>query len=190
MEQRSKKGGAIVLAIAAIVAVFFLLRGKGGAPPPPGTGPATPAGSVFSVDVAQRVRTVMRRGRAAMGSHLLLKSVGGTVTVTVMWTAATKSSTGVPIPWNYGITWQYKQVSTGVVLDRSFFEIGSRPNGTFPFSTAPKTLSVLYSGGDWTVEVALKADTSSPTGAPNNDVGLNTGVVIANSQHLNAFRVA
>ena len=164
MERRGRKGGAIILAIAAIAAVLWLLRGKG--PPPPGTGPATPAGSVFSVDVAQRARTAMRRGRAAMGSHLLLKSVGGTVTVTVMWTAATKSSTGVPIPWNYGITWQYKQVSTGVVLDRSFFPIGSRPNGTFTFGTAPKILSVLYSGGDWTVEVALKADTSSPTGTP------------------------
>ena len=190
MEQRGRKGGAIVLAIGAIVAVFFLLRGKGGAPPPPGTGPATPAGSVFSVDVAQRVRTVMRRGRAAMGSHLLIKTIGSTVTVTVTWTAATKSSGGTPIAWNYAISWRYRHAPTGTLLSGGFFPIGSRSPGTYTFGTAPLTLSPPFSGKDWDVQVTLKADTSSPTGTPNNDVGEDTGVVIANAQHLNAFRVA
>ena len=188
MEQRGRKGGAIILAIAAIAAVLWLLRGKG--PPPPGTGPATPAGSVFSVDVAQRARTAMRRGRAAMGSHLLLKTVGSTVTVTVVWTAATKSSTGQPIPWNYGIDWQYIHRPTGTNIRGGFFPISNKPNGTYTFSTSPLVLTAPFSGKDWLVSITLKADTSSPIGTPNNDVGEITGIVIASAQHLNAFRVA
>lgn len=197
MEQRGK-GKAAVVVVAALVALAFLLfRGKAG-----GTGGAvTPGGSISSVGVTQGGNVALgsghrrgwRRGATgSMGSHLLIKSVGNTVTVTVGWTAATKNSSGQYISWNYGISWRYRHFLTGTLLYGGFFDIGSRFRGSFVFTAAPLTLSAPFSGKDWDVQVALHADRSSPTGVPLGDMPALEGdaLLIANGQHLNAFRVA
>ena len=174
MAAKSRNRG---LAVLAILALLLLLLGKkpaGG----DGGGAATPGGKVFSVDVAQNY---------AARAHLIPKSVGDTVTITVNYSAATKSSLGEPIPWNYAISWRYLH-SGGAIINGGFFMIGSRPNGTFPFG-ASDVVDSTFPPGNWKVQVTLHADTSSPTGTPNNDAVNDDALVIGFAEHNNAFQV-
>ena len=168
------------LAVLAILALLLLLLGKkpaGG----DGGGVASPSGSIGTVDVTQNY---------AARAHLIPKSVGDIVTITVTWTAATKNSLGEPIPWNYGISWRYRKDDTGDLRDGGFFNLGSRPNGTFSFG-ASDILDASFISGNWDVEVALHADNSSADGQPLNDMPAleDDALLIGLGQHNNAFQV-
>ena len=186
-----KKSNKVLLGIAAIVALaFLLLRPKAS---PPGGGVVTPSGAISSVDVAQGAMRAghRRRKQGIMGAHLIPKAIGGTVSITVSWTAATKSFSGQAIAWNYGISWRYIHPLTGALRSGGFFNIGSRPNGTFIFG-ASDPVDVGFFPGDWSVQVVLHADNSSPTGEPLNDMPTLQGdaLAIGFAEHTNAFRVA
>ena len=174
MTPRTKKGGLIVLALLGLLLLVMGLKKGNGS----GTS-ATPSGSIGSVDVAQ--------GWAA---HLIPKSVGDIVTIAITYSTATKNSLGQPIPWNYGISWRYKHPPTGELRAGGFFNIGSRPNGTFSFG-ASDTLDSSFFPGNWRVEVALHADNSSATGQPLNDMPAleDNALVLATATHPNAFQV-
>ena len=177
MADRSRNRG---LAVLAILALLLLLLGKkpaGG----DGGGAAKPGGSIGSVDVTQNY---------AARAHLIPKGIGDTVSITVTYGAATKNSLGEPIPWNYGISWRYKHLPTGELRTGGFFDIGSRPNGTFSFG-ASDTLDSSFFPGNWSVEVTLHADNSSATGAPLGDMPAleDNALVIGSGQHNNAFQV-
>ena len=176
MTPKTKKGGLIVLALLALLALLAMMgrkNGNGG-----GTA-ATPGGSIGSVDVSQ--------GYAA---PLIPKSVGDIVTIAVSYSTATKNSLGEPIPWNYGSSWRYRHAPSGSLRAGGFFNIGSRPNGTFSFG-ASDTLDSSFFPGNWQVQVALHADNSSPTGQPLNDMPAleDNALVLATATHPNAFQV-
>ena len=174
-----KKNGKGVI-VLALLALLLLLMGQK-KPPGGGTG-ATPGGSIGSVDVTQ--------GSYAARAHLIPKSIGSTVTLTLTWTAATKDFQGQPIPWNYGISWRYINLPTGALRAGGFFNIGSRPNGSFGFD-ASDILDASFTPGNWSVQVGLVADTSSPIGTPNNDMPAleDNALLLANGEHNNAFQV-
>ena len=169
--------GVIVL---ALLALLLLLMGQ--KKPPGGGTAATPSGSVGSVDVSQ--------GSYAARAHLIPKPIGSTVTLTLTWTAATKDFQGQPIPWNYGISWQYINLPTGALRAGGFFNIGSRPNGSFGFDQSD-ILDASFFPGNWSVKVSLHADSSDAVGNPIGDMPAleDNALVLANASHNNAFQV-
>ena len=179
-KEKDKKG-LIVLALLGLLLLML-----GGKKPPGGGGAATPGGNIGSVDVSQGYA----QGGYAARAHLIPKPIGSTVTITLTWAAATKDFQGQPIPWNYGISWRYIKKSTGTILIGGFFNIGSRPNGSFGFD-ASDLVDALFTPGNWSVQVRLVADTSSPTGTPNNDMPAleDNALLIATGEHNNAFQV-
>ena len=195
------KGKAIaVVAGIGLLFLLFLQGKKPPSPPPPGTGPVTPAGGIANVDVAQqrgqraRVGLSRRRGLISMGSHLVSKTAGDTIFITAVWSAATKSSTGVSINWNYGISWRWKR--PGEFLFGGWANIGSRGNGTYTF-TFSDTYSLtplnypLFKGKNWDIEVTLHADRSSPDGQPLNDMPTleDDALALNTKQHPQALQV-
>ena len=201
MEQGKKKSSALLLLLLLLGGAVLAFRSKGGTTPPPGGGLATPGGSVGSVDVGQggsagvRVGLSQRGGHGRMNSHLVVKRIGDTVALTVTWTAATKDFAGQPIPWNYGISWRLISTTKAGLVNLGFFNIGSRPNGSFSFGTSfvltPGTFDPTFWLGSWTMQVALHADNSSPTGQPLGDMPAlgDNALVIGFGEHVNAFRV-
>ena len=178
MATKRKNRGLIALAILVLL-LLMLGRKKpaGGA-----GGAATPGGSIGSVDLTQ----AYYEARA----HLVVKRVGDTVTLGIIWTAATRDSLGQPINWNYGISWRYRQNITGDLRGGKFINLGSHPNGNFNFS-ASDVLDFTFFTGNWDVEVSLHADTSTADGQPSNDMAVlkDDALAVGFLRHVNAFKV-
>ena len=172
---RNQKG---LIVGALIVLVLLLMGGK----KPPGV-PAAPSGSIEGA-------VTLSQETYAARAHRVPKRIGDTVTISVSWTAATKNFQGQPIAWNYGISWWYINLPTGEVFKGGFFNIGNRPNGSFSFG-ASDVLDAVFFPGNWSVQVALHADNSSPSGLPLNDMPLleNDALLLATGAHNNAFQV-
>ena len=166
------------LVLAGLIALALLSRQEEEVPPPPNGagGTAVPEGAINSVDVAQEGQAgSLQMLQAFMGIHSVPKTAGDTIVIDIPWSALTKNAAGQAISWNYGISWRYRHARTGSLLAGGFFVIGSRPNGAFVF-TVNDTDSLnplnypLFQGKDWDVQVALHADSSSPTGEPLGDM--------------------
>lgn len=171
--------GLIILVILGLLIVLGLKKPMGGG----GGAPAVPSGSIATAVTLTQVEYAAR-------SHLVVKHVGDTVNILVSWTGETKNGLGQPISWNYGISWRYQANPTGAFRFGGFFNIGSRPNGTFSFG-ASNILDSTFFPGNWNVQVTLHADNSDANGQPLNDMPIlqENALVIANGSHINAFQV-
>lgn len=183
MAAKEKNKGLIALIIVGLLLVVLGLKKPAG-----GTGGAAlPGGAIGSVNVSSQQYL-----QYAARAHLIPKSVGSPVNVTVTWTAATKNSLGQPINWNYLIDVRWHHPATGQLRTSAAFPdgflIGSLSNGTYTHGADPTLVDAAMEKGNWDVQVQLRGDTSSPTGTPNGDAEV-LGVQLAFMEHKNAFQV-
>lgn len=186
MAPKDKKG-LIVLVVLGLI-LFFTGQKKAGG----GGGAALPSGNIAGVI------TLAQGNMARTHAHLVTKTAGAQLAIGVTWVAATKNSLGQPIPWNYGISYRFREnaAAVGNLVFGGWANIGSRPNGTFTFTfndvTALNALNYpIFAGKNWDVQVTLHADSSSPTGQPLGDMPAleDDALPIGFGEHLNAFQV-
>ena len=183
MAPKNKGVGLLVLAVLALL----LLLAKPKKPP----APAVPGGNIAGVVTLSQGNSYQAR------AHLVVKGAGDALIIGVTWTAETTNSLGQPINWNYGISYRFRQSGTpNITLAGGWANIGSFPNGTHTFTfnniTALSPLNYpAFAGKTWDVQVALHADRSSGTGEPLGDMAAleDNALLLANGEHLNAFRV-
>ena len=137
-------------------------------------GPAVPSGTVGTVTVGQRAR---------MGAHLVPKTPGSLVSVSVVWTPNTRTGAGQPINWPYLFDYDLIERATGIV--RQGGGLGQVAATTGPITSSFSHLLTGLPPGAYDYKVSLWAPNSKLDGTPGDQL-----VLLHSVTHLSAIQVA
>lgn len=174
MARKKKSDSGLIILLAAGAAIVFLGFKKNGGGN--GAGPATPGGSLGTVEV--------NRG-AAMGAHLVPKTHGEVIQAMITWTPATVNAAGQPIAWTYFFDFEIVERSTGIVRQSGGLGQANGTTGSL-FNTFGVSLQVGFSGA-YDFRLFLFGANSDPNGNP---IVPSSGVLLDSETHLNAILAA
>mgnify|MGYP001568287880 CR=1 FL=1 len=159
--------------IAIAVGAILLLRPRVAVGQ--GQGPATPMGSLGQVD---------------MGAHAVPKSAGGSTTVTIGWTGATKSFAGAGISWQYRLRFTIDRASDGFNIDSVVFGQQTAPFNVPQSSFISRVIPAGAPLGLYNVTAFLQAQNSDAVGNPDGTWADIPGAALTHSGAINVVAAA
>lgn len=157
----------LFLLAALLLVLFFALGKKGGT-----SSSVTPSGSIGEVTVS-----------APMRSHLAPKAPNQELSINVVWTPATRNSSGSFIPWNYQLGYSIR-TTAGVLVRSGILATHTSIGGNGNPANLQRFVPGVAGAGNYDFSVDLLAMISDGNGQP-----VLPYILLDAMTHPSAFRI-